>query len=375
MSETAEASEVLTIPQPGAEPIELDDQWGHLSRYQEAESRLRGLFKLKDQDKVAPHLLASIARSGGREMPTKDVVEAAKALQAADDLVRLVPSAPIIYHLHCEDAVGVTPEDGTDGFKFVDSNADNDDRSPHWQTVIPTQKLFSLRTGPEDWEHRESFEDDARLEMYSAQSFLVTSNEDAVDRFLHHSAEWMRYPNSRVIVGQQAVDAFLKAKAKEELFDESGESEPSAFKSGWALLASAALKRLGGSSPIGKHGDFVHGAGLEALADVVAVGAGYEGGISHTWRPAYDGNIMRRLAGIDFDPAQDAQVVAQRATERAFSEKGRAGRFDGLLYGERGQVQSHLTEVAGRLIDNFLGAKQPGENPQIYSGYGGEIGI
>lgn len=352
MSETAEQ---VTIPQPGAEPIPLQEEWGALSRYQKAEKQLRGFLK-RQQEAVKPHLLASIAKTASDEMPVEEIVEAAQAFQTADDLVRLVPSAPIIYRLHCEDAVGITPEDKTKGFRLVDTNAAND-YSSHWQTIIPTQRLFRLRTGPDQWEGNEGFEDDTSMKMYAALRFLVTSDEEAVDKFLHGNIG-MRHVHSRVVVGQQAVNAFLKSKAKEELYDKAGEINPARFVDSWALLASGALKRLGGESPIGKHGDFVHTAGVEALADVVAVGAGYEAGITSTWRSASrDGSILRRLAGVDFNPEEDVQLVAQKATERAYSGKGNAERFGGLLYGNQAQVESHLTELAGNFVDHILGER------------------
>lgn len=347
------ATEALTIPQPDAEPIPLDNQYGAASRYEAAERLLKGgLFK-KRAEVVAPHLLASVAETASNEVPPEEIAEAARTLQVADDLIRLVPSVPIIYRLHCEDAVGITPKDKTEGFRFVDTSDDESSWS-HWVTTAPVQRLFTVRTGPDKWEDDDRIEENTHINMYAALRFLVTSDEDAVEKFLHGDIG-MRYVASRVIIGQQAVNAFLQAKVREELFNEEGTTDPLRFRDSWALIASGALKRLGGDSPIGKHGDFVHEAGLEVLSDVVAVGAGYEGGIlRHTFRSSEDGNIFRRLAGIDFDPLQDAQVVGEKATDRAFSEKGTAKRFNGLIYGDRNQVESHLTEVAGNFMDYIL---------------------
>lgn len=340
-------ADVLHIPQPGADPIPLHDGYGALSRYQAAERELEGLLR-RNQSKVAPHLLAIVAENVDREMSAGAIAKAAQSFQVADDLVRSVPEVPIIYDAYREYVVGITPEDRTDGFKFIDVSTNG--MHQNWRTVIPAQRSFSLRTFPERKEGEDQFDEGANMEMLEVLRFLVTPDQKSVDEFLRRDNG-----SNCIIVGQQAVNAFLNAQARKEMFDEDGEVKTYSFVTSRALVASGALKRLGGSSPIGKHGDFVHEAGVEALADVVAVAAGYEDGVSHEWRPAHDGNILRRLAGVDFDPTQDAQVVAGKATERAFSSrKGLAGRFNGLLYGDRPDVRSRLTEVAGNFMAHIL---------------------
>ena len=340
----------LHIPQPDGDPITIEAEYGAVRQYRETLKMLGG----KRNPEVAPYLLASVVESAvSKHVPNEDIVEAAQGLQAADGIVREVPNTPIIYRLHCTDAVGITPDDGTTGFRVVDTSKGRG-WSSHIQTAIPVKRLFSVDSGP-NFEHDEETSEDADLFMYQPLSFLASDDPEAVSRFIDYDAEWMKYPNSHVIVGHQAVAGFLEAQAKKELLDEEGAVKISGLRYSWAMLASSALRRLGYDSPIGKHGDFVHGVAMEGLANVVGSGLGHSGNI-YLEHPYGTDMILRRLSGVDFHPEEDAKVVGEMASELVMQDKDEAEGYSGLLHGDEPHIKSYLTYVAGNFMTHFLDA-------------------
>jgi len=338
----------LFIPQPEGDPVELFNKYNEYNVGQPRKySQLQELLGGEGQTLVAPHLLAHVVDSVDTELPVSQRVQIAKDYQAADEAVR-EPSIPLIYRLHCEDAAGVTPTEGTTGFRVVDRSPKS--QYPHYQAYVATDRQYRIRKGP-NFEHEEEVVEGKALRIFQPHSFLLSGEPEAVEKFLDNDTQW-----GRVIVGHEAVKGFLWKQGRRELIDKDGITTTRGLISGWATLASSALRRLGYDSPIGKHGDFVHQAGIEGLADIVASGHGYEReGVLKWGYHDVEGMVLRRLAGIEFVPEEDAKVVGQKATERAFSEKGKAGRLDGLLYGDKSDVESQLTETAGRFMDHLSG--------------------
>lgn len=341
----------LSIPQPEGEPVVLFNMIGDYStgRPRTYTQALRELGGSKNPS-VLPHLLASVVESAGSEVSLDEVVQIAQDLQATDEIVR-EPNVPVIYKLHCEHAVGITPDEGTSGFRVVDSRS-SDSKYPHLNTHIATKSQFKVRRGA-NFEHDEETLEDTDLRMYTPLSFLSSDDPEAVDKFLNHRARWMRYPNSHVVAGHEAVKAFLAGQARKDLLgEEEGRVYPEGFVTGWSMIALGGLRRLGYDAGIGKPGDFVHRAGMEALADVVASSTGYEQGIARRRHDYHDGMILRRLIGVEFNPEQDAQAVGEMAAERVFVAE-EAQRFNGLLHGDESEMRSHLTEIAGNFMDHF----------------------
>lgn len=347
MPATAEQSP-FTVPQPYGEPIELNNNYGAVDQ-----------FKALSAGVVPDHLVAILAKAGNsKRISNGELATIAVDMNAADTLLRETGSQPIIYRLHSEDAFAVTPEEGTTGFRLVDTNT-NPEYSPWIKTAVDTDKLYGLRSGG----HGRSFsERDDKvgegepLTMHEPLSFLSSGYSKDVDRFLTHDADWKRYPNSEVIVGHSAVDAFLKAQAKEDLEVEKGGVDTAAVVTSWAMLASAGLQRVGYASSIGKHGDIVHRASIEGLAEVLAGSLGYDTRIARTY-VGDDEMFVRRLEGVEFDLRADAQQVGAKAVEHLFSDENRVNSFQGLLYGDKNHVEAYMTETAGNFMSRLLGAK------------------
>ncbi len=349
----ATAERELSIQQPDGDPIALNDDYGAVRQYKAVFKELGG--RSRKAPEVAPHLIAGVVESANSMgIPNDEVAQISRDLQAADEIVREVPNTPIIYHLHCEDAIGLTPHGGTDGFRVIDTRVFEDRKSLY--TAIPTRAQLRIRGWGRESEGEWQITEGTDMTMHSPLSFLTSDDSETVSRFLDYRPEWMRYPNSHVVVGRSAVFAYLRDQSRREVLGEGGKTTTKGLVDGKALLASAALKKLGYDSPIGNHGDFVHQAGMEGMADVVASGLGYRPDLL-MWDD-YGDRVMRRFAGIDFRPEEDAKVIGEKAADRLLSEEeGTRRKFTTLLHGDRGQLESYLTETAGNFMTHFVVAK------------------
>lgn len=350
MSGATQEKAPFTVPQPNGESIELNNNYHAVDQFKAVSAHLGK----KRHGGVPAHLVAIVAEAANSKGIKNDELAAiASDMHAADTLLREKGSQPIIYQLHCEDAFAVTPEEGTTGFRLVDTNT-NPEYSPWIKTAVDTARLYRLRSGGfgrSFSEEGEGVTEGEPLTMHEPLSFLASGFSKDVKRFMEHNPDWKRYPNSEVIVGHGAVHAFLKEQAKKDLLTEAGDLNPSAVVTSWAMLASTGLQRVGYASSIGKRGDLVHRASIEGLAEVIAGGLGYKTYVARQYG-GDDEMFVRRIAGVEFDVRADAQSVGERAADKLFSDENRVTSFNGLLYGNQDHVQAYLTEVAGNFIEH-----------------------
>jgi hypothetical protein len=376
------AKEVLSIPQPEGEPIPIEAGYGAPEQYERVFKMLDG-GKKKEEHEVAPHHIANVVQSAyGIRMQDEEVVQIARGLQAADEIAREVPNAPIIYRLHSEDAVAVTPDDATNGFTVVNTASEQTTRD-HFVTSLPVRGSYRVPTTGSDYEHDEIVAEATDFRMFRPLTFLTTAAPEALDRFLNLRTDWMKYGNTRVIIGHEAVGAFLETQAPRELLTEEALEQSKLSKlvssgleagglgddtinndayklagvrNSWAMLASAGLKRLGYDSPIGKDRDLVHRVGIRSVADIVAAGIGY-GSATAKLNDYKGGNVLRRLKGVEFDLRADAQSAGRVATDLILAEEEKSTRSLISSQVDEKSLRIYLTETSGNFIAHILGNK------------------
>jgi hypothetical protein len=347
--------EAIQVPQPGGEAIELNNDYGRLDRYEYIKEQLaRPVHDLDVPDHIVAHV---VTNAPSEKIDNDELVEITKEFNRADLIFRgedFGPHAPVIYRLHCEDAVAVTG-DMPNGIQLVrDRPIDN----PGWvfsHSVIKTDRHFRL------WNHQdETTAEDAELKMHAPLHTLAgdlvvglqPGEDDKVQQFADHDAEWMRYPVGKLIVGKTAVDAFLAVQAETDLTKGRNVNQEATYRvvHSWAMLAAAGLKRIGYDAPIGKPGDLVHATGVESVATLAASALGSGVALPHHYRP--EEQLMRNLSGVEFEPA-DVQAASEQAAERLYASEKRVNRFGGVLLSDRTATESHLTVVAGNIVDKL----------------------
>ena len=335
------AETILHVEQPLGDPIEVNPEVRPV--YDRAVAMVGG------EGQVEEHFLAAAAvATEGSEGGAETVASIAKGWSDAERVIAQGPVVPIIYGFGRSIALA-DPSRPTLRFEGDD------------KMVIPVLKgyrRYGHTPSPDFGEDEPIAMDEGTVDAYRPLKILASGTPDEVDAF--HGPRQKDGGND-LIVGVDAVDAYLNARAAEEM---SGEMRwwgdriafttvSEGFSYSQLLYDVATLKELGYDVSLAEEAQkAMHKAGVEVVAGVVV--AGLTEGSRGTLGSGEADRILRRLPAADIS-MRDAQEVAMQAAELVgASREEPSNAFVRHAKREGGDMEAYLQETTANFMRRVL---------------------
>jgi hypothetical protein len=337
--------EDLSIPQPGADPIRI-------SEFDVEDYTVVKDLVLSAAGKDAPeHLIAGAfndSASPSYDLTLEDRAVIARSWVDAQNVITDEPGAPFISTLHCRKAVGIAEQDSQ--LRYVDTAAGI---SEHFQLLVETTSSAKTDLHGGGYEGKTTYAGKGSVKLYRPLSVLSSGSPDDVSSFLNDRPEWMRYPNTQVVIGSKAVNAFLRAQAQIELGDRVHETRVAHYGCSDAMLSLASLKQLGHSINMGQSADVIHQTGIDIVARILVSGFSFDRNLISTFGQSEEG-IAPRLAAVDFI-VEDASSIGLRAAQLHNTHV--TSGFGALTDRNNGDLRKFFTGSAQSFLEHILGVK------------------
>jgi hypothetical protein len=301
---------------------------------------------------VPEHLVAGAVlqrhHAFGYATEPKKLAEIAVGWAEAQKTLDAEGSSPVLYiggHME-ERAAAITAEGASLSFEGRDHNGDAKNMT------LPAEAQFTTQ----DWNNVAG---EGPFSVYRPISVLASGNQKDARKFVEH--RWATYTlpmPGELVVGQDAIDAYMRARVSWETNAEYGHGIYDAFGF-WdsdALLSLAALKKIEVSPNFtARTAKIVHDAGIKAAERILVDGLGISPDDDNRSVINRSGTF-HRLSAIDFK-ASDIDTVEAGVSSAVESAEEASPLIEFVQ--QTGDVEGYLRDVSGAFMRQLLTSQKP----------------